>query len=75
MELEAEIATRRIIKMKTSLTVIGIILLLAGLVWAAQGSGYFPYPAENFMISQTRWVYYGGATAIVGLLIIIFARR
>jgi uncharacterized membrane protein len=74
MELEAEIATRRI-KMKTSLTVIGIILLLAGLVWAAQGSGYFPYPAESFMISQTRWVYYGGATAIVGLLIIILARR
>jgi hypothetical protein len=74
MESEAEIGAQRI-KMKTLLTVVGIILLLAGLVWAAQGSGYFPYPAESFMISQTRWVYYGAATAIVGLLIIIFARR
>ena len=61
--------------MRALLTVIGIILLLAGLVFVGQGSGYFPYPAESFMISQTRWVYYGGATAVVGLLIIIFARR
>ena len=74
MDFEPEIETRPI-KMKMSLTVIGIILLLAGLVWGAQGSGYFPYPGESFMIGQTRWVYYGAATAIVGLLVIIFARR
>jgi hypothetical protein len=61
--------------MKTLLTVAGIVLLLAGLVWMGQGSGYFPYPAESFMISQVQWVYYGGATAVVGLLIIIIARR
>jgi hypothetical protein len=30
----------------------------AGLiVFVAQGSGYFPHPAESFMINQTRWVY------------------
>jgi hypothetical protein len=40
-----------------------------------QGSGYFPYPAESFMIKETRWIYYGGAIAIVGLLLIIFSRR
>jgi hypothetical protein len=61
--------------MKTLLTFIGIIILLAGLVFIGQGSGYFPYPAESFMISQTRWVYYGAAIAVVGLLIIAFARR
>jgi len=61
--------------MKTLLTAIGIVLLLAGLVWMSQGSGYFPYPAESFMISQTRWVYYGGGTALVGLVLIIVARR
>jgi len=61
--------------MKTLLTAIGIVLLLAGLVWMGQGSGYFPYPAESFMISQTRWVYYGGGTALVGLVLIIVARR
>jgi hypothetical protein len=61
--------------MKTLLVVVGVIVLLMGLVFIGQGSGYFPYPAESFMISQTRWVYYGAAIAVVGLLIIIFARR
>jgi hypothetical protein len=60
--------------MKILLTVLGIILLLAGLVWMGQGSGYFPYPAESFMISQVRWVYYGGCTALLGLIVLIFAR-
>jgi hypothetical protein len=60
---------------KTLLTLIGIIVLLAGLVFMGQGSGYFPYPAESFMISQTRWVYYGAAIAVVGLFIVVFARR
>ena len=53
--------------MRTLLTVIGIILLLAGLVFMGQGSGYFPYPAESFMISQSRWIYYGAAIAVAGL--------
>ncbi len=61
--------------MKTLLTVVGVIVLLMGLVFIGQGSGYFPYPAESFMISQTRWVYYGAAIAVVGLLTIVFARR
>lgn len=61
--------------MKMPLTILGVILLLAGLVWVGQGSGYFPYPSESFMVGQTRWVYYGGVTALVGLFVIIFARR
>jgi hypothetical protein len=61
--------------MKTLLMIIGIILLLMGLVFVGQGSGYFPYPASSFMISQTRWIYYGGGIAVVGVLLIIFARR
>jgi hypothetical protein len=61
--------------MKTVLTLIGIILLAMGLLWMGQGSGYIPWPASSFMISQTQWVYYGGAVAAVGLLLIVFARR
>jgi hypothetical protein len=61
--------------MKTLLVVVGVIVLLMGLVFMGQGSGYFPYPAESFMISQTRWVYYGAAIAVVGLFIVVFARR
>lgn len=61
--------------MRALLTLVGIVLLLAGIVFIGQGSGYFPYPAESFMIKETRWVYYGGAIAVAGLLIIVFGRR
>ncbi|HUD87962.1 MAG TPA: hypothetical protein VMR17_16080 [Xanthobacteraceae bacterium] len=61
--------------MKTVLTLIGIILLAVGLLWMGQGSGYIPWPASSFMISQTQWIYYGGGLAVVGLLLIIYARR
>jgi hypothetical protein len=61
--------------MKTPLTIIGIIALAMGLLWMGQGSGYIPWPASSFMISQTQWIYYGAAVAAVGLLLIVFARR
>ena len=61
--------------MQTALTVIGSFLLAMGLVWMGQGAGYIRWPAESFMIDQRQWIWYGGATALVGLLIIIFARR
>ena len=61
--------------MQTLLTLIGIVLFLAGLVFMGQGSGYFPYPASSFMINAREWIYYGAAIAVVGLLLIIFARR
>jgi hypothetical protein len=61
--------------MNPLLTLIGIVLLLAGLVFMGQGSDYFPYPASSFMVSQSRWIYYGGGIALLGLLLIIFARR
>ncbi len=61
--------------MKTALLILGILATLVGLVWIGQGSGYFPYPASSFMISQTQWVYYGACLALVGLFVIGFTRR
>ena len=61
--------------MQTLLTIAGIILLLMGLVFVGQGSGYFPYPASSFMISQTRWIYYGAGIAVVGAILIFISRR
>ena len=61
--------------MQAALTMIGILLLLMGLVFMGQGSGYFPYPASSFMISESRWIYYGGAIAAAGLILIVIARR
>jgi hypothetical protein len=61
--------------MQTLLTIVGIILLLMGLVFIGQGSGYFPYPASSFMISETRWIYYGAGIAVVGAILIFISRR
>jgi hypothetical protein len=61
--------------MKTFLLVIGIVVTAAGLVWAAQGAGIFPYPAESFMIDETRWIWIGLATAVVGVILIVLSRQ
>jgi hypothetical protein len=62
-------------KMRMPLLLIGLIVLAAGLFFMGQGAGYIRWPAESFMVSETRWVYYGGAIALVGLLIVLIARR
>ena len=57
------------------LTVIGSLMVLLGLVWMGQGSGFFPYPAESFMINQTPWIYWGLLLAVLGLIVIFLSRR
>jgi hypothetical protein len=61
--------------MKTPLVLIGITALAGGLLFVGQGLGYIRWPASSFMIDANEWVYYGGAIAFVGLLLIIIARR
>ncbi|KAA3514438.1 hypothetical protein [Agrobacterium rosae] len=61
--------------LRVSLTVLGALLALIGLVWIGQGSGYFPYPASSFMINQSPWMLRGALVAIVGLALIFAARR
>ncbi|QFY59892.1 hypothetical protein FZ934_05260 [Rhizobium grahamii] len=50
------------------------LLILIGLVWMGQGSGYFPYPGESFMINQTPWIYWGALAAIVGVVVLAVTR-
>lgn len=61
--------------MKTLLTVVGLALLLAGLVFMGQGSRYFPYPAESFMVGASQWIYYGGGIALIGIVLLVLAWR
>ena len=60
--------------MHALLRAIGVLALIAGLGFIGQGSRFFAYPTERFMISQTQLVYYGVGMAVVGLLLIIFSR-
>jgi hypothetical protein len=61
--------------MKTAFLIIGLFALLIGVVWIGQGTGYFPYPASSFMISQIKWSYYGAGLGVVGLILILLSRR
>ena len=59
----------------TLLLLIGILVLAAGLLFIGQGWGLIRWPARSFMIDETRWIYYGGAIAVAGLVLVILARR
>ncbi len=61
--------------MKILLLVAGVLALLIGLVWTGQGAGIINWPASSFMLKQTQWIYYGGATALAGAILIWLARR
>ena len=61
--------------MKTLLLLVGIIVCAAGLLFAGQGLGYINWPASSFMISELKWVYYGGGIAVVGILLVSIALR
>ena len=61
--------------MRTLLMLIGIIVLAAGLFFMGQGLGYIRWPAESVMIGQAKWAYYGGGIALVGILLVMIARR
>jgi hypothetical protein len=60
---------------KIALLGLGSLMVLSGAVWAAQGAGYFPYPASSFMISRTPWIWYGGLMVLAGLAVIFAARK
>jgi hypothetical protein len=61
--------------MKRILAIIGILSIAVGLLWIGQGTGYFPYPKQSFMISQMPWAYYGGALAAFGVGLVLWTRR
>jgi hypothetical protein len=61
--------------MKTVLSVLGALIVIAGLIWAAQGAGWFPYPKSSFMVDNSRWITIGLAMAAVGAIVIAVARR
>jgi hypothetical protein len=57
------------------LAALGVLLILAGALWALQGAGIVMWPAESFMLREQNWVTYGVATALVGVTLLALARR
>lgn len=62
-------------RLRPVLTAIGAVALLMGLLWIGQGLGYVQWPKSSFMLDQRVWADYGSGLAVVGLLLILLARR
>jgi hypothetical protein len=61
--------------MKSLAALVGVLLLLSGLFFAAQGAGYIQWPARSFMVDERNWIYYGALIALVGVVLLIASRR
>ncbi len=57
------------------LILVGALATLMGLLWIGQGLGYIHWPASSFMLDQRPWADRGAALAVVGLVLVLVARR
>ncbi len=60
---------------KGILAVAGVVLVLVGALWALQGLDIVRWPASSFMLGDTTWTRNGVVAAVVGAVLIWFARR
>jgi hypothetical protein len=58
--------------MKSALNILGIMLLIFGCIWILQGFRILP---GSFMYGDIRWSIYGAITAVIGIALLIAARR
>ncbi len=61
--------------MQNVLAVIGVLLVLVGLLWIGQGTGFVHWPANSFMIDERPWAIRGAGLALVGVALLLFSRR
>ena len=55
--------------MRIVFVVLGVLILLAGAVWALQGAGLIP---GSFMSNDRTWLWIGAITAVLGLGVLTF---
>jgi hypothetical protein len=60
--------------MKIALNVLGVLMVLMGGTWFLQGINVLT-AGKSPMIGDTRWAYYGGITAAIGLVSMVMANR
>ena len=58
--------------MKAVVTVVGGLLTLMGVIWFLQGINVLP---GSFMSGQLKWAVNGGLAAVIGIGMLVFARR
>ena len=60
--------------MRLTLVVLGLLLVLAGLVWMAQGLN-LPFAPRSFMTADRSWLIIGALTTVAGAVMVGWARR
>ena len=58
--------------MRIVLSIIGILLILAGGVWFLQGISVLP---GSVMSGQTQWAIYGGLAVLIGAGLLLYVNR
>jgi len=61
--------------MKMVLRLLGFVFVAFGTLFALQGSGIVMWPSSSFMLEQRVWVMYGLVIVLLGIGMILFARR
>jgi len=56
--------------MSSPLIIAGAIITIFGIIFAAQGKGILG-PSQSFMVNNPRWIIYGSAIAIMGLIVML----
>jgi hypothetical protein len=56
------------VTVRTVRIVVGVLLILGGLVWIAQGLN-LPVAPQSFMTSDRTWVLIGALTVVVGAVV------
>jgi hypothetical protein len=60
--------------MRIALRVVGVLLLLMGSTWFLQGANILT-AGTSPMIGDTRWEYYGGLAAVIGVVLLMISRK
>ncbi len=58
--------------MRIVLSIMGVLLMLAGGVWFLQGINVLP---GSFMTGQIQWAINGGLAIVIGIGLLVFANR
>jgi uncharacterized membrane protein len=53
--------------------VVGFVLVAVGAVWVGQGLGLLR--GGSFMVDDTRWAIAGAVLVVVGIVVLVRARR
>ncbi len=61
--------------LKGIMAIVGVAMILVGGLWALQGLDIVRWPASSFMLGDTAWTRNGLILAVVGAVLVWFARK